>query len=237
LTPSTQIVRTYSRNSKGIQALINYWLSTRGAQFGINFKTIDGQIAASHNPDKQFTSASVYKLFLAYVIYSKVEAGEMSLSDSSYNGYTVQKCIEIMITISTNECAIALGNTVGWNANDPKLKAIGINDTTLTSNNHLTTARDTSTILTALHNGTILNAEHREQLLGLLRRQIHRYGIPAGSAGMTVADKVGYLGSFTHDVAIVYHPKGSYVLSILSTGGSFYPFADLARQINSVMNQ
>lgn len=70
----------------------------------------------------------------------------------------------------------------------------------------------------------------------MMNRQIYRAGIPAGSAG-SVANKVGFLGGLNHDAAIVYHPKGSYALVVLSSGSSFSAIADLARKISTIMNQ
>ncbi len=236
LSPSTQFTRTYTRSSKGITALLAYWSGSHSGQYGIFMKTVDGQIVASFNPDKQFTSASIYKLYVAYIVYNKIEKGELSLSDSTSTGANVGDCMEVMIVRSDNECAVALGSKIGWNTNDGMLKAIGIKNTTLASLNQLTTASDVATWLFSLQDGSLIKEDNSKSLLSMMSRQIYRKGIPAGSDG-SVANKVGFLWDLNHDAAIVYHPKGSYVLAVLSSGSSFGNIADLARQISDVMNQ
>jgi hypothetical protein len=65
---------------------------------------------------------------------------------------------------------------------------------------------------------------------------IYRYAIPAGSTGHS-ANKLGAAGAYNHDVAIVYHPKGAYVLSVFSYGSNHAQIRELARQISAVMSQ
>jgi beta-lactamase class A len=236
VAPGTQINRTYTRSSKGLQALVSYWAQTHGGTYGIMLRSTDGAITAELNADKQFTSASTYKLYVAYFIYKKVEAGTLSLNDTTSTGNTVAGCIDKMIRLSDNECAIALGYIIGWSANDPALHALGLTSTTLSSGAHLTTARDAATYMWAFQNGSLLSAGYLSALKAVMSEQIYRRGIPAGSLG-TVYDKVGFLGSLNHDVALVEHPKGSYVLTIYSSGSSFDTISTLAKAISNVMNQ
>lgn len=228
--PSTQYVRTYTKTSKGMQALIDYWASTHGGQFGIVVKTADGQIVASHNGGKQFTSASVYKMYIAYVVYAKVKAGTLSLS-------SVETCTEGMIVHSYNTCAHILGDQIGWNSNDPMLNAKGLISTTLANGGQLTSANDTTNFLLQLNSGSLNGGEYDGLLLDKMKRQVYRFGIPTGAKGMAVANKIGDYGPYQHDVGIVYHPKGTYVISILSSGSSIYQYGGLVRQINQVMDQ
>lgn len=237
ITPTTQVVRSYSKSSKGLQALVTYWAQTHGGQYGITLKTLSGSIVASHNGSKKFTSASIYKLYLAYVVYDKVAAGSMRLSDVTSTGASVESCIDAMIVRSDNNCAIALGNAVGWQSNDTLLHAKGFGSTTLTSGGHLTTSNDTAAWLVGLHSGTLNLNEYNVALLSMMGRQVYRTGIPAGSKGSSVANKVGFIDGLNHDAAIIYHPKGVYVLSVMSSGSSFSQISDLAKQISTVMNQ
>ncbi len=236
ITPQTQIVRKYSKTSKGLQSLVDYWAQSHGGQYGVVLKRMDGSIAASYNANKRFTSASIYKLYLAYVVYSKVNAGTMSLDSTTSTGQSVSTCIDAMIVRSDNSCAIALGNAVGWQANDGMIHDKGFGSTTLTSGGHLTTAADTAEWLRALQSGTLTSGGYNDSLLSMMKRQIYRSGIPAGSAG-SVANKVGFIDGLNHDAAIVYHPSGTYVLTILTSGSSFSNIADLARQISQVLSQ
>ena len=66
-----------------------------------------------------------------------------------------------------------------------------------------------------------------------MQRNIYRQGIPAGASG-SVADKVGFLNGLLHDAAIVYSPKGTYALVIMTDGSSWAEIADITRQIEKL---
>lgn len=235
INAKTIYVRNYTKSNKGFQALISDWAKGRGGQFGISFISLDGAFSASYNGSSKFTSASIYKLYLADIIYNKVSNGQLSLTDP-INGTTIQGCIEVMIVRSDNPCAIALGNLVGWSANNSYLQGKGFGSTSFVSGGHLTTANDTAKLLTMLNNGSLISPEYKGQLISYMNRNIYRSGIPAGSLG-SVSNKVGFLGGLNHDAGIVNHPKGSYVLVIMSSGSNFNSIADLSRKISNLMNQ
>lgn len=230
-------IRTYTRSSRGVQALLDYWSQSNGGQWGIVVRNFNGDISASHNGNKQFTSASVYKIYIAYVVYTKVSAGQMSMDSATGNGRSVASCMEVMIVRSDNPCAIALGDMIGWSASNGMLYAKGFNSTNIAYGGQVTTPNDAANYLFALETGSLLSSAHRSDLLSKMGRGIYRYAIPAGSPGMHVANKLGALGTYNHDVAIVYHPKGAYVLSVFSTGSSHAKIRELAGQINALLNQ
>lgn len=70
-----------------------------------------------------------------------------------------------------------------------------------------------------------------------MKRQIYRSGIPAGSHGAAVADKVGFLDGYLHDAGIVYSPKATYALVIMSSGSSWSNISDLADAVYEFMNE
>ncbi len=161
--------------------------------------------------------------------------GQLDLG-SPINGNTIGGCIEIMIVRSDNACAIALGNLVGWSANDAYLRGKGFGSTSFASGGHVTTASDTAKFLTMLSSGSLISGEYKNQLIGYMNRNIYRSGIPAGSSG-SVANKVGFLGGLNHDAGIVNHSSGSYVLVVMSNGSSFSNIADLSRKISNLLSQ
>lgn len=234
---AAQTIRNYTRSSKGLQALLNHWDHTHAGTWGIMVKDFKGGIQAEINADRHFTSASVYKIYVAYAVYEKVGAGEFGMDAGTNNGNTVSGCIDIMIVRSDNSCAHALGDMIGWGLSDGMLHARGFTDTSLVIDNLHTTARDSTKYLMDLENGGLLPANYRNELLGMMGRNIYRYAIPAGSPGMHSANKLGALGVFNHDVAIVYHPKGSYVLSVFTQGSSHGQIRELAREIAALMSQ
>jgi beta-lactamase class A len=88
-----------------------------------------------------------------------------------------------------------------------------------------------------LYGGSLINGGDTSALLDKMGRQIYRSGIPAGSAGSTVYDKVGFYGTYWHDAAIVRGAKATYVLVALTTGSSSGPIKELAQEIQQTLNQ
>lgn len=99
-----------------------------------------------------------------------------------------------------------------------------------------TTAGDLTTFVGALQSGQLLNPSSTNTLLSAMKRNVYRQGIPAGASGQT-ADKVGFLDAFLHDASIVYSPRGTYALSIMTEGSSWATIADLTRQIEKLRAQ
>jgi beta-lactamase class A len=233
LVPQVTYDRKRSNTSAGLSILLSDILKARG-NYALAVLDLTGDRDASVNGNKQFTSASTYKLFVAYAVFKEIEAGNMSWSDT-INGKTVSKCFEDMIVVSDNNCAKAFGESIGWNVIDTMMDGLGLTNTQVQGGNHLTTANDLARFLYKLETGSLLSSADRTKLIDLMKRQIYRSGIPAGT-GVTTADKVGFLDALLHDAAIVYGPK-PYVLVVLSDGSSWSQVADAAKQIQAFMGQ
>lgn len=221
-----------------LQVLVNKWAASHRGSYGIMVRELGGKGgSATYNASKQFVSASIYKLYVSYAVYTKMAAGAISGDSLTSTGSTVNYCLNVMIVRSDNACAHALLDKVGGYTAEAMSHQRGYKNTFLASKpNFITTAADTSNLLTNLQSGTLIRSDYRDQLLGYMGRQIYRSGIPAGSQGH-VADKVGFIESYNHDAAIVYGPKSTYVLTVLSSGSSFTNIADLARQISQFLNK
>lgn len=240
LKPSAQTSRSYSNTSNGLQTLVNDWTSDyRGPKWSVAVKELSGQNRyGAYLPDKPYFTASVYKLFLAYPILSDVASGAINPAASTSTGKSVDICIEQMIVLSSNGCAYALGDMLGWNNANDRIHSKGFGQTSLSNGSGFTTtASDTTRILEQLYHGTLLPQTQNNRLIDMMKRQIWRTGIPAGSRGIAVADKPGYVPGYVHDVAIVYHPKGAYAVSVFSTGGSYYQIANLVTRLNNYFYQ
>lgn len=238
VTPSTQFDRRYTKSSKGLQALIDYWVSIHSGRYAVTFQRTDGSLSASYNQTSQFTTASVYKMYVAYGIYHKIEAGELSEDTMTSAGKSVSGCIEVMIVVSDNACGVALATMVGWSTINTWLNSLGLTSTDISKGYDLvTTSKEAATFLKQLDAGTLMNTSHTSALLNLMKQQIYRSAIPAGVSGIVVADKVGWLTGINNDAAIVYDPDGTYILVIMTENSSWGGIKDLTSQINSVLRQ
>jgi len=226
-------------DSAALQAILNDWQSDNpGGTFGVVVQELGGQKrSASLQPNLEFEAASLYKLFLAQTVYGKIDQGQLALTDSLSVPYDVGDCLERMIVISDNDCGMSLGDTVGWTQFNQDVQAAGFNETVVSPVN-TTSASDVASFLEQLQAGTLMSQNDTQTLLSYMQQQIYRSAIPAGvSAGVAVADKVGYIEDYWHDAAIIYNPKGDYVLVVLTKDSGPAAIADLSSRVNSFMNQ
>jgi beta-lactamase class A len=234
---------SYTPTPRGVQALVTQWRSAQPAgRYAVQVRDLTGRgMNAELHADDDFVTASTFKMFLAYAVLHKVELGQMSLDAPTDQGLSVKGCIEEMIHHSTNPCAVALFNMANWGyvhafIRDKYPHTIMDNSVAADYEKH-STMRDELDFLEQLHAGVLLNPEHTGFLIDLFKHQVWRDGIPAGIRDVTVADKVGFYAGYRHDVAIVYAPRGTYLLGIMSKGGNEAGFADLSRQLYALMKQ
>lgn len=236
LAPRVEYSRTYSKTSVGISALMKFYDDDNKGDFGVSFTELGGQgLSAQHNGDRQFITASTYKLFVAFSTIKRVEAGQMKWDDGDIaNGRNLSTCFDDMIVKSDNACAEALIKKIGAKDLNADIKSIGLSSTAFRSDNNVTTANDLVRYLTQLEKGTLpIKPENRDRMLGAMKRNVYRQGVPAGASG-PVADKVGFLWGLLHDATIVYSPKGTYVLVVLTDGSSWANIADITRKIEAL---
>lgn len=230
--PKVVYTRTYSPTDTGITALITQFAQSRPGVYGVSFIELDGQHRrAAYQDTKLFRTASTYKLFIAYSTLRRIDSGEWKWSDQIQGGRDLAKCFDDMIVRSDNPCAETLLQKIGFQAITNEIHAIGLTRSSFLHDFIETTAGDLTTFVGALQTKQLpLSDSSRNTLLSAMERNIYRQGIPAGAKG-TVADKVGFLEDYLHDVAVVYSPNGTYALTILTKGSSWGAIAELTRQI------
>lgn len=235
LQPRTEYTRSYSPTDTGLSALLKQYAEAHPGTYGISLVELGGRHRrATYQDDKVFQTASTYKLFVAYSSLKRVEAGTWHWGDQINGGRNLEKCLDDMIVKSDNPCGEALLAKIGFRPITDEMKAIGLSgNTSFLKDVPQTTAGDLATFLGALQSGQLLSAENTNRLLGLMKRNIYRQGIPAGT-GSQVADKVGFLNGLFHDAAIIYGPDGPVVLTVMTEGSNWATIADLTRQIEAL---
>ena len=225
----------FTATRKGLQAYADELARTKNVR--ISVVQLGGERwAANARASESTVSASTYKLFVALMLFDQIDKGKISLSDAMLDT-DVSGCLERMIVPSTNPCAekfIAMFG--GREAVNNFIYSKGFSRATTFSHNVAThtSAADLTRFLIGLQSGTLISGEHRAILLEKMGRQLYRAGIPAGSQGR-VHDKVGFLWDYIHDTAIVHHPRGTYVVAIMTQGGSYARIAEITRDIERIM--
>lgn len=229
--PTEQYTRTYSPNDAGLSALLTNYAHDHPGTFGASMVELDGKHRrASFNGDKQFVTASTYKLFVAYELLKQIDAGKRDWDSNA-------TCFNKMISQSDNACAENFLNMLGLSTITKDIQAVGLkNSTFMKSGGPYTTPDDLTLMLGMIATGQNFSSVNQQRLIAAMKGNVYRQGIPAGVQG-TVADKVGFLDGLLHDAAIVYGSHGTYVLAIMTDGSSWGAIADLAKQIDNLRAQ
>lgn len=221
-------VRSYSSTDTGLNALLSNFAKDHNGTFGISYAELSGdRRRANFQGDKQFVTASTYKLFVAYSVLKHVESGQMSWEEN-------QTCFNKMISNSDNACAEAFLFKVGLKTVTSEINALGLKDSNFTKEGGpYTTANDLVIYLGTLEGGSMFSDTSKQRLVSAMLGNTFRNGVPAGASGQ-VADKVGFMNGLLHDAAIVYSPKGTYALAVMTDGSTWGTIADLTREIEKI---
>ena len=234
LQPKISYNRSYSITSAGLNALLAD-IGKKKGNYAITVRELSGlERFGSYNGDKTYHPASTYKLFIAYGVLKRIDSGILHWPDSFRSGKSVEQCFNAMIINSDNACAEAFGDRLGWGAINDDVRAIGISSSVILRGRLASTTNDQVALLHKFLYGNIVTADSLSRLLGVMRQQVYRSGIPAG-VGVPVANKVGFLNGLKHDSAIVYSNHGTYLISIYSSGSSWANIADAAHQIEAYL--
>jgi hypothetical protein len=238
--PPTQIkpvsYNSPPKDSRDLETQIEAWASNHSAQqWGITVQQISGgKMEVNYRAMTPFYPASLYKLLLVQSLINKYPYQNWNRPLSS-TGMTLSTCVDKMIRYSDNDCGVAVGDYVGWSYANAQLKKAGLSGTdiaNLDSKLH-TTAADIDLYLNEFYNSP--DSPAKQTILNVMSQQIYRSGIPAGSPGCKVYDKIGDLNGYKHDTAIVVCPHATYSLVVMSQGGSYAQIADVAKLVNNYM--
>jgi len=234
ILPSVIFNSKYTASEAGLQAYVTDLANTKNIR--ISIQQLDGaRWTASARANESTPSGSTYKLYVALVLFDKMDKGEIHWDDPMLDT-TVAGCFERMTVASTNPCAEAWIAQFGRQYINDFIHARGFsNVTTFTAGDAArTTAADLTKYMTGLFDSSLLSGAHRDRLLNSLGRHPYRYGIPTGSRGV-VHDKVGFLWDYIHDAAIVQHPKGTYIMTVMTKGYSYATIANITREVERIM--
>lgn len=234
IQPSVIFNSKYTTTQAGLQAYADD--VARSKNLKISIQQLDGERwAVNARANDSIPSGSTYKLFVAMVLFDRIDKGEIHWTDPMLDT-TVAGCFERMTVPSTNPCAEAWIAQFGRQYINDFIHARGFSNGTsfTTGSANQTTAADLTKYMIGLNNGTLVGGANRDSLLDSLGRHPYRYGIPTGSAGI-VHDKVGFLWDYVHDTAIVQHPRGNYIMTIMTKGQSYATIAAVTREVERIM--
>lgn len=104
-----------SDNSNTAQININQWAKSVGGKKGVIFYDLDNEdILGEYNADEEFATASLYKLFVVYEGYRRLQNGEWNEGTTvGSTGYNIGECLDLAIRESYSPCAETLWEMIG----------------------------------------------------------------------------------------------------------------------------
>lgn len=235
---ANDIIEKYKEEGKITEAAVYFRDLNNGPWYGIN-------------EDLLFEPASLYKLplFIFYYKKAEIEANPqlfdkkipITMSGTERQAikpeksaevgkeYTVRELLQIMITYSDNNAAIALFNNLTQEERDFMYNDLGLvsGEDDAGEKKFQISVRNYSSMFRLLFNGSYLNKDSSEEVLKALANTAYTKGIrEAIPADVEVAHKFGERQSLEgdrviyqlHDCGIVYYPKHPFLLCIMSKG-------------------
>ncbi len=182
--------------------------------------------------NKTYYAASLVKPFLLACLYDLENQGKLKLEADD------EEMCRYMITVSDNnsfnELMYLMGDgsfSKGTSILRRYLKENGYTSTQIHHSvqpsylsfdtdgggDNATNAKDCAALLEKIYRGTCVSRKYSNRILKYLLAQERTWKIPAGvPSGVKVANKTGETDSYDHDIAIVYGPKCTYILCVLS---------------------
>ncbi len=236
-TSNTDDLSSQEKTIPNIQSAIDEFIKNNPGTYAIKITDIDGRLLAEVNGDQQFFTASIYKLFVAYVGYQKIDDGTYDLDDPYISGYTRGECLDAMIRASYSPCAEKMWNELGKETLTKQMKTYGLTNTSLTG--LYTSANDSAIMLQRIAKGEGLSENSKKSYLDSMKSQDAKFrrGLPSGFTKSTAYNKVGWNEDKEwHDTAIIELPNGQkVVVATLTTGVGYKTIAQLGVNIEQAL--
>ena len=102
------------------QSVVDTWAASVGGNRSVLIYDLDrGELAGAYNVNEDYNTASLYKLFVVYEGYRRVESGAWDgEARAGSTGYTINQCLDLAIRESYSPCAETLWATIGHDALD-----------------------------------------------------------------------------------------------------------------------
>ena len=186
------------------------------------------EVVGSYNTKESYNTASLYKLFVVYEGYRRVQSGEWKTDDQAgATGYTIAKCLDLAIRESHSPCAETLLGYIGYEELDRIMQMeFGITDSDIS---HLVSnPEDIMKMMKIFYEHKDITdeglvAQMKDSFLNQPTTTYNwRQGLPSGFKKANVYNKVGWdynpdggYWNVYHDAAIVEFPESDRHLIVV----------------------
>lgn len=205
------------------QPVVDEWAaSTAGNKSVLIYDLERDEVAAEYNVDEIYNTASLYKIFVVYEGYRRVQSGEWRADEvAGYTGRTILECLDLSIRESNSACAETLRAKIGDDTLNEIIKDdFGIMNTDVVD--LVSSAHDVSKMMQIFYEHKDVKDEElvarmKDSFLNQPKQSETEYdwrqGLPSGFSKATVYNKVGWdynpegYWNVYHDAAIVEFPE------------------------------
>ena len=246
VTEESSATEDFAPEKIDFQTTIDDWVAKVNGNKSILIYDLDrSEIAGEYNIHEDYNTASLYKLFVVYEGYLRVQSGEWDRNEpAGSTGYTILECLDLSIRESYSPCAETLWTKIGHQELDEiiisKFGIMDSNISNLTSN-----ANDIMKMMQIFYNheGIIdedLVAQMKDSFLNQPETTYDwRRGLPSGFARAKVYDKVGWeynpsgYWNIYHDAAIVEFPEENrhFIVVVMTNKIDFTQIRELGAAI------
>lgn len=236
------------------QPLVDEWVKSAGGNKSVLIYDLDrDEVAGSHNTEENYNTASLYKLFVVYEGYRRLENGEWQTGEpAGSTGYTVLECLDLAIRESYSPCAETLWARIGHDELDEIIKKdfeiVNSDISILTSN-----PEDIQKMMKLFYEhpdikDETLVARMKDSFLNQPKTTYDwRQGLPSGfSDEVNVYNKVGWAfnadGNYWdiyHDAAIIEFPEKDrhFIVVVMTNKVPYQQIRKLGTMIETEFNK
>lgn len=227
---TTSIAPLTDADAVKVQAVVTAWAKKYNGHVSVTIQTSDGKTLASSDQQRQYFTASIYKLYVAYLASQDIDKGLHAADEKYLNTFTRGDCLTRMIQFSDSPCAEKMMTELGKQNMQTRLQALGLTDTSMARLQ--TSTKDASIVTGLINKGDGLSPQSTERLRSAMLQQQYRDALPKGFAGFEVGDKVGFYEVGYHDTAFVKAPNSnSYIVTIFTDAVRSTTITELSKQL------
>ena len=232
------------------QSVVESWAAEAGGKKSVVVYDLDrDEAVGEYNADATYNTASLYKLFVVYEGYRRIENGTWQRTDpAGQTGKTILRCLDLAIRESNSPCAETLWSLIGY----ATLDEIIVQDFKITDSNIsalLSTPTDIAKMMRIFYEhpdvkDAELVATMQDSFLNQpVTTDDWRKGLPSGfPADVKVYNKVGWdwngkSWNVYHDAAIVEFPEQNrhFVVVVMTSEVANKKIAELGTLISNTV--
>lgn len=230
----------------------NFIKNTSGNRSVLIYDLENEQVVGEYNTTETYNTASLYKLFVVYEGYLRIERGEWLSSDpAGRSDKSILECLDLAIRESNSTCAESLWQMIGHEALDSIIENdFDIHDSDISRLN--SNPQDILKIMIKFYqhdeltNGELI-ARMKDSFLNQPTTTYNwRQGLPSGFSRANVYNKVGWdynpdgkYWNIYHDAAIVEFPEQNrhYIVVVMTNRVPFEKIRDFGKRFEDYFYQ